>query len=80
MGFAIPVDSFSGTPPWFPPLGFSLLIRSCGTTYFPVGDLLYFYFLGELHQSPKDKIAYVTLDPVSDYVYISDLNTRLLVG
>ena len=28
----------------------------------------------------KDKISYVTLDPVTDYVYIVDLNTRLRVG
>ena len=31
-------------------------------------------------QSPKYKIAYVPLDPVADYVYLSDLNTRLRVG
>ena len=28
----------------------------------------------------KYKIAYVTLDTVSDYVYIAELNTRLCVG
>ena len=28
----------------------------------------------------KEKIYYVPLDPVSDYVYIADLNTRLRVG
>ena len=28
----------------------------------------------------KDKISYVPLDPVADYVYLSDLNTRLRVG
>ena len=28
----------------------------------------------------KDKIAYVPLYPVADYVYIVDLNTRLRVG
>ena len=28
----------------------------------------------------KDKIAYVPLDPISDYVYIADLNTRLHDG
>ena len=33
-----------------------------------------------LWQSPKDNISCVTLDPVADYVYISDLNTRLSVG
>ena len=45
--------------------------------------------LGFYHASPflrnyinhqKDKIAYVTLDPVSDYAYIADLNTRHCVG
>ena len=33
----------------FPLLGFTLLIRLWGTTYFPVWVLLYFSFLGELH-------------------------------
>ena len=28
----------------------------------------------------KDKIYYVPLEPVADYVYIADLNTRLRVG
>ena len=46
----------------------------------PVGDLLFFSFIEEINQSPKDKIAYVPLDPVSDYIYILDLNTRLRVG
>ena len=32
-----------------------------------------------LHQSPNDKISYVPLDPVSDYVHMEDLNTRLYV-
>ena len=36
--------------------------------------------VGKEHQSPKYKIDYVPLDPVSDYVYIADLNTRLCVG
>ena len=49
LGFAIPGDSFSGIPPCFPPLGFTLIVRSQGTTFSPVGGLLFFYFLGELH-------------------------------
>ena len=49
LGFTIPRYSFSGIPPCFPPLRFTLLICPCGTTYFPVGDLLYFSFIGELH-------------------------------
>ena len=80
LGFAIPGDSFSGIPPCFPLLGFTLLICSCGTTYFPVRDLLFFSFLGGLHQSPNDRIAYFTLDPVAAYVHILDLNDRLCVG
>ena len=31
-------------------------------------------------QSPKDKIAYVPLDLVANYVYMAELNTRLHVG
>ena len=80
MGFAIPGDSLLGIPPCFPPLGFTIIIRLWGTTYLPVGILLYLSFLGELHKRPKEKIAYVTLNPVSEYVYISDLNTRLRFG
>ena len=34
--FAIPRYSFSGIPPCFPLLGFTLLIRSCGTAFSPV--------------------------------------------
>ena len=79
LGFGIPGDSFSGIPLCFSLLGFTMLIRSWGTTYFPVGVLLCLYFLGELHKYPKDKIAYATLDPVADHVYIADLNTRLRV-
>ena len=80
LGFSIPVYSFSGIPPCFPPLGFTLNIRSCGTTFSPVRGLLLFSFLGGIHQSPKDKIAYVPLYPVFDHVHILDLNTRLRVG
>ena len=80
LGFGIPGDSFSGIPLCFTQLGFIMLIRSWGTTYFPVGILLCFSFLGELHQSPKYMIAYVPHDPVANYVYIVDLNTRLRVG
>ena len=54
LGFAIPRDSFSGIPPYFPLLGFTLIIRSRGTTFSPVGGLLLFFFLGELHQSPNE--------------------------
>ena len=49
LGFAIPRDSFSRIPPCFPPLGFTLVVRSLGTPFSPVGGLLFFYFLGELH-------------------------------
>ena len=49
LGFEIPGYSFSGIFLCFPPLGFTLLICSCGATYFPVGYLLYYSFLGELH-------------------------------
>ena len=31
-------------------------------------------------QLPKENIAYVPLDPIVDYVYTSDLNTRLRVN
>ena len=72
LGFAILVDSLLWIPLSFSLLGFTMIFCSWGTTYFPVGVLLYFYFLGEIHQSPKENIAYFPLDPVSDYVYIPD--------
>ena len=49
LRFASPGDSFSGIPLCFPPLGFTLLIRSQGTTFSPVGGLIFFSFLVELH-------------------------------
>ena len=38
--------------------------------------------VGEAHSGndQRYKIVYVPLDPVTDYVYIADLNTRLHVG
>ena len=49
LGFAIPGDSFSGIPPFFPQLGFTLIICLWGTIFPPVGGLLFFSFLGGLH-------------------------------
>ena len=37
-------------------------------------------FVGNYTNHQKDKIAYVPLNPVDDYVYIADLNNRLCVG
>ena len=78
--FAIPGYPLTEIPLCFPLLGFNLLIVLCETIHIPVEDLLYFYFLGELYQLPKDKIVYVPLNPVANYMYISNLNTRLCVG
>ena len=33
-----------------------------------------------MNNHQKEKIAYALLDPVTDYVYTGDLNTRLRVG
>ena len=49
LGFAIPGDSFLVNPPCFPPLGFTLFFCLRVTLFSPVGDLLFLYFLGELH-------------------------------
>ena len=47
-------------------------------------SLLGFYyaypFLGNYSNHQKDKIYYIPLKSVSDYVYIADLNNRLRVG
>ena len=39
LGFAIPGDSFLGILPCFPLLGFTLIIRSWGTTFPPMGGM-----------------------------------------
>ena len=52
LGLEIPLRFFSGIPLWFPPLGFTMILLSCGTTYLPVGFLLCFPFPGELNQLP----------------------------
>ena len=49
LRFGIPGDSFSVIPLCFPPLGFNMLISLWGTAYFPVGILLCFSFIEELH-------------------------------
>ena len=46
----------------------------------PLGFYYTSPFFGNYINSPKYNIAYVPLDPVSEYVYIADLNTRLRVG
>ena len=56
LGFVIPGDSFSGIPPGFPLLEFTMIVNLWGTTFSPVGGLLLFSFLGELHQSPNDRL------------------------
>ena len=44
---------FLGIPLSFSPLRFTMLLLLWGTTYFPVGVILWLSYLGELHQSPK---------------------------
>ena len=80
MGLGIPRNSFLEISLCSSLLGFTMLIRWWRTTCFPVGVLLHLSFLGELHQSPKEKITYDPFYPVANYIYIADLNTRLRVG
>ena len=49
LRFEIPRYSFSGIPPCFHPLRFTLLIHACVNTFSPVWGLLLSSFLGELH-------------------------------
>ena len=37
LGYVIPGDSFSGIPPCFSPLGFTLVVRLLGTPFPPLG-------------------------------------------
>ena len=55
MGFAIPGDSFSGLPPCFPLLGFTLLISSWGTIFPLLGFYYYYTFLGN-YMDPETEI------------------------
>ena len=54
----------------FPRWDLPELFHSLGTLFPPVGGLLLFSFLGELHQSPKWKIAYVPLGPFANYIHM----------
>ena len=62
--FAIPGDFFSGIPPCFPLLGFTLIVLFARNSVSPVGGLLFFSFFGELHFSlfKTDSIVMKTLE------------------
>ena len=47
---------------------------------FPDGVYYAYIFLGGYINQLNDKIIYVPLDPVADYVYITDLVLKLHVG
>ena len=64
LGFLIPGDSFSWIPPCFPLLEFTLFICSWGTTFSPVGGLLFLFFLGELHVEART-LKRVTPSPIT---------------
>ena len=70
LGFVIPGDSFSGIPPCFPLMGFTLLICLRGITWSPIEGLLFFYFLGELNQSPNYRLPTLSLTQLpTTYIY-----------
>ena len=58
---------------WFllvSPVGFTLLICSWGTTFFSVGGLLFFSFLGEIHQSPNCRLpTFPSTQSSTMYIY-----------
>ena len=75
----------------FPPLVFTMLLLSWGITWMVkwrngkmnISPLGFYYaspLLGNYINHQKYNIAYVPLYPVTGYVYIADLNTRLRVG
>ena len=70
LGFGIPGYSVPGIYRCFPLLGFTMIIPSWGTTYFPVGVLLCFSFLGVLHPSIQQS---------SDLLSISEKYTQKLL-
>ena len=53
FGICDPRRFLLGIPPCFPPLGFTLIVNSLGTPFSPVGGLLLFSFLRELHRLGK---------------------------
>ena len=79
FGFAIPGGFFLGIPPCFPPLGFTVIICSWGTT-FPRWGFTIIILSWCTKSITKGQIAFVTFDPVADYVHILDINTRIRVG
>ena len=56
------------------------LVLGGSSLLFPIVVYYAFPFLGNYINHQKDMIAYIPLDPVADYLYIADLNTRLRVG
>ena len=75
----------------FPPLGFTMLLLSWGTTWMVkwlngemnISSLGFYYaslFLENYINHQKYNISYVTINPFADYVYIVELNTRVHVG
>ena len=57
LGFAIPGDSFSGIPPCFPPLGFTLIVCSRGTTFPPLVVYCSSPFLGNYISPQKSTLT-----------------------
>ena len=77
LGLEIPGYSFSGVPLCFPLLGFTVLTFCVELHISPLGFYYAYPFLGKYINHQKYKISYVPLDPVADYLYTEDLNTRL---
>ena len=68
LGNEIPGDSLLGIPLCFPPLLFNMLLFRGELHISPLGFYYVSPILGDYINHQKDKIAYVPLDPVADYV------------
>ena len=76
------IDNFEGSPFFNYKLYHQFQLFWCNTHF---SDIIYlwvviFHYMLFVCNHQKDKIAHVLLDPVAEYVYIPDLNTRLRVG
>ena len=80
LGLEIPGDSSQVFLFAFPRWGLLCLSFREELHISPLGFYYTSPFLGNYINHQKYEIAYVSLDPVSDCIYIADLNTRLRVG
>ena len=79
LGFVTPRYFFSGIPPCFPPLEFTLIVCLRGTTFPPLGVYCYSPFLGNYIKAPY-KCLLVCLSFCQHTIYACTPTCRLIPG